>query len=115
MKITLNIPSSNLSPNRKNGKHWAHSHAAKKEARDGAYLATMAESNCVKLVTPPDTLKITFVLPTKRARDLDNLLSSAKSSIDGMCLALGIDDECFVNVILKKEHSPGVSKMIFEV
>ena len=115
MLIILDLPNPTLSPNRKNGKHWAVSHADKKNSRDSAYLAAQAASNRTKLKVQPDTIKITFVLPSRRMRDVDNLLSSSKSSIDGICLALGIDDNGFTSWTLKKEYDKGISRMIIEI
>ena len=44
-----------------------------------------------------DYTEMTFVFskPNKRNFDLDNCLSSAKSLVDGMADALGINDKCF--------------------
>jgi crossover junction endodeoxyribonuclease RusA len=40
-------------------------------------------------------LKITFVPPTRQARDLDNCLAAIKSGIDGMADALKVNDRDF--------------------
>jgi hypothetical protein len=33
--------------------------------------------------------------------DLDNMLASIKSGLDGMCLALEIDDRCFTKITIE--------------
>ena len=37
-------------------------------------------------------VSLTFVPPDRRRRDLDNLLASMKSGLDGLADAMGIDD-----------------------
>lgn len=101
MSITIILPwpDSNLMPNRKNGKHWGSSQAAKVRARQDGYLAAKAamKGPLVKARTP---LSITFYAPDARRRDLDNLLSSCKSALDGVAQALGIDDSLFRPLIV---------------
>ena len=63
----------------------------------------------------PNTLRITFIHPTRRNHDLDNSLASAKAHIDGMSQALGVDDGCFTTMIITKEYQKGISKMVFEI
>ena len=45
-------------------------------------------------------LKIIFYTPNKQRRDLDNMHSAMKSGLDGVALALGIDDQRFRPVTL---------------
>lgn len=40
-------------------------------------------------------LSLTFCPPDNRRRDLDNLLAACKPGIDGLAMALGIDDARF--------------------
>jgi len=116
MILEFAAPDKKLKPNNKNGRHYLYSKAEK----DKAYaLARVLTFNALKANFEPftltDTLKITFVQPTKRNHDLDNSLASSKAHIDGMCSALGIDDGVFTTIVLKKEYQKGVSKMIFEL
>jgi crossover junction endodeoxyribonuclease RusA len=57
-----------------------------------------------KLALPPgDTwvsLNITFCPPDRRRRDLDNMFSSIKAGLDGICKAGGFDDSRFGTVTL---------------
>ena len=49
---------------------------------------------CEALKAPPKGLDVAliFVPPDRRARDLDNLLASMKSGLDGLADAIGVDD-----------------------
>lgn len=40
-------------------------------------------------------LTITFLPPDRRRRDLDNMLASLKAGLDGLAIALGVDDSEF--------------------
>ena len=118
--IELPFPDAKLNPNRKNGKHWGSSINAKIAARDMGYFVT--KEACSKMNANPSEyfrlgckLDIKFIAPDKRKRDLDNLLSSAKSHIDGVCLALGLDDYQFVSVTLRRGYSKGAGAMIMEI
>lgn len=104
MIIKLPWPDSSLNPNRKNGRHWG----ATKEAKD----KRMADARWVALVelrksgyVPPVgrlSMSLTFCQPDKRRRDMDNLLASMKSDLDGISQALGLDDQHFDPLILKR-------------
>lgn len=48
-------------------------------------------------------LDITFHPPCGRKRDLDNMLASIKSGLDGIAVAMGIDDSNFTFTIRKGE------------
>jgi len=41
-------------------------------------------------------LWVTFVPPDRRIRDVDNAVSSIKNGLDGIAMAIGIDDSRFV-------------------
>lgn len=51
----------------------------------------------------PWVLCLDFYPPDKRRRDVDNLLASLKSALDGICDAWGIDDSRFRMIILRME------------
>ena len=95
MKIVLPWPDMSLMPNRKNGRHWAGTQAAKVRARQDGYYAAkeVKEGTCLPDGNIP--LRITFMAPDKRHRDLDNLLAAMKASLDGIAQALGVDDKQF--------------------
>ena len=95
MIILLPWPDMSLMPNRKNGRHWGGTQAAKVRARQyGYYAAKSAFRTGIKLGAEIP-LKITFFAPDRRHRDLDNLLACIKPHIDGGAQALGVDDKQF--------------------
>lgn len=105
--IRLPWPDSRLMPNRKNGRHWAGTQAAKVRARmDGAMSAKQAVGR--NTVSLPDQIpvKITFAAPDRIRRDMDNLHSAMKASLDGIAKALGVDDSRFVPVTLDRVLDP---------
>ncbi|MFC3338797.1 hypothetical protein [Paracandidimonas soli] len=96
LTITLPCVDPELMPNRKNGKHWASTQSAKVRARQDGYMATQSALGRNKLLLSKTVpLKVTFVMPDNRHRDLDNMLAASKASLDGIAQALGIDDKCF--------------------
>lgn len=107
MLIKLPFPDSRLNPNKKNGKHWASTNSVKVEAFKYAYYATLEAMAHENLKDRPLVLNLVFVQPDRRKRDLDNLLASAKSQIDGICKALGIDDHVFECVSLSRSYNKG--------
>jgi hypothetical protein len=99
IRITLPFPAPSLMPNRASGKHWTTTREAKNDAFTMALLMTGAavRSHIGDWfpLTGQVPLKITFAMPDKRGRDLDNLLAASKHSIDGIATALTINDKCF--------------------
>lgn len=89
--IILPWPAKELSPNARC--HWAAKAKAARAARTAAGWITMAAKIRVDVGDNGTvTLKITFQPPDKRKRDLDGMLSSNKSALDGIADALGIND-----------------------
>ena len=104
MRIELPWPDSSLAPNRKNGRHWGAVHSAKvKRLADARYLA-LAAMRQQGYAPPPGTLPlvVTFHAPDKRRRDLDNLLAALKADFDGVAQALGVDDQQFEPLTLRR-------------
>ena len=92
MTFTLPWPPSSLNPNTR--KHWASHAAAKKGYRTSC--AWHAVSQGAKKLPPGRiTVSLRFVPPDRRRRDLDNLIASMKSGLDGLADALGVDDNNF--------------------
>lgn len=99
IRVTLPFPASSLMPNRASGKHWTTTRPAKNDAFGQAYALTHAAVQQHEGAWFPLTgqvpLKITFAMPDKRGRDLDNLLAACKHAIDGIATALTINDKMF--------------------
>jgi crossover junction endodeoxyribonuclease RusA len=104
MIINLPWPDPSLSPNRKNGRHWGAVNAAKGKRLADARLLTLQAMSCAGYVPPAGTLalSITFHAPDKRRRDLDNLLAAMKADFDGISQALGVDDQLFNPLTLRR-------------
>ena len=95
MRITLDWPSNKLSPNARG--HWAVKAKETKLAKNSAFWiteATMREAGMSGVAGPVDVLMV-FHPRTHHAFDLDNLQARMKASLDGIALALGIDDVHF--------------------
>jgi len=104
MIITLPWPDPSLSPNRKNGRHWSAVHNAKGKRLVDARLLVLAEMRKTGYTPPAGAfgLSITFHAPDKRRRDLDNLLAAMKADFDGISQALGVDDQMFNPITLRR-------------
>lgn len=99
--IRLPWPDTSLMPNRKNGKHWASTHQLKVRARQSGYFSAMVAMKEEHInITKRVQLKVTFVAPDNRSRDLDNLLACIKPQLDGVASALGIDDKLFRPIVI---------------
>lgn len=115
MIVKLPFPPRELMPNRKNGKSWHSSQAAKAAARDGAYYATKQAVGAWKPIGERIPVSIVFVPPDGRRRDLDNLLAAAKAQIDGIALALGVDDRRFAPLLIDQVPAQKPGCMIVAV
>lgn len=90
MQIALAWPPKELSPNSR--LHWTRVAKAKKAYRNACALEAVMQG--VKRTTSPRLhLALEFVPPTRRAFDLDGLLSRMKAGIDGLADVLGLDDK----------------------
>ena len=117
IRIELPWVTATLNPNRRNGTHWSWAHAAKsKRAADAHALALQAMRSANGSPAKGAVhLVVTFCPPDKRRRDLDNLFASLKADLDGVALALGIDDSAFEPVILMRGEPQKPGRVILEV
>lgn len=102
--VTLPWPPKALSPNAR-----VH-HMALAKAKKAYKEACMwqAKADGAKPMTGALHLTITFVPPDRRHRDLDNMLASIKSGLDGLRDVLGVDDSRWSLTIRKTPHIGGV-------
>jgi crossover junction endodeoxyribonuclease RusA len=93
--------------------HWAAKSKHAKAYRMACFtLCIQAKLNQMVLAeTGPITLDIEFVPPDRRARDLDNMLSSVKNGLDGVADALGVNDRRFVFRLCRSEQIGGFVKV----
>ena len=110
MLVELPYPSPKLSPNARG--HWSKSAGAKKAyRRECAYECH--NQGVAKMAGKVHAI-ITFHPPDKRRRDLDNMLASFKSGIDGIVDAIGVDDSEWTITISKGEPVIG-GKVVVEI
>jgi len=99
--LKLPWPDKILNPNSR--AHWAPKAKAKREARvTASWLTATKRWNLGK----NPKLTITFHPPDNRKRDIDNMLASLKSALDGVSDAIGIDDSEFIPTIIKGDPMP---------
>ena len=103
MKVILPWPPSELSPNAR--VHWAKKARIAKDYRRWAHLLACGAKAPVGLETAK--VSITFNPPDRRARDLDNMLASMKSGLDGIAAAIGVDDSKWAIKIEKGQPVKG--------
>jgi len=111
MKVTLPWPPSGLSPNAR--VHWTKKAKAAKSYKAACWVLTKE----AKLVAPaegPIDLDIEFVPPDRRHRDLDNMLASIKHGLDGVALALGVNDRRFRLRLSVSEDIGGMVKIVVD-
>lgn len=89
IKILIPWPPADLSPNKRT--YWRKKNPIKAAYRDECFY--IAQRYAGKI--PQGLVRAAFIFypPDNRARDLDNVLAGAKSGIDGVCMALGINDK----------------------
>ncbi len=113
ISLELPMPVAELSPNSR--KKWAKISATKVARYDAQEEARSAKFNwCVANkaqwvpLKEPVTATVTFILKTKRVRDLDNMLSSLKPSWDGFVDAgLLRSDSCWaLKLVIQAVHEP---------
>ena len=76
----------------------------RKRYRQSSFVVTMAEWQIApQSFHGPLDLDITFHPPDNRRRDLDNMLASIKSGLDGISDALGVDDSTWTLTIRRGE------------
>jgi crossover junction endodeoxyribonuclease RusA len=91
--IVLPYPHPCLNPN--STAHWTKKSPLKKQMR------TLACALTKEAKFSSNHLCITFHPPDRRKRDLDNMLASIKSMLDGVADAMSIDDSNFKLTIQK--------------
>lgn len=120
MALTLMLPWPNpkLAPNRSAGRHWRATRALKDAARDEAFLLArrnLARNPRVIAAGEKVPLKLTFCAPNCVRRDLDGLLSASKHALDGIAMALGIDDAQFEPLTLTRGATGRPGWLIVEI
>ncbi len=107
LTITIPWPDAALSPNER--VHHMVLYRARKKAKNEAWGLTKALMGPLGITygswRGPVEVAITFRPSANRAFDLDNALSRLKGHLDGIALALGIDDSAFTFRLTRGERS----------
>lgn len=108
MNLILPWPPSGLSPNAR--LHHMAKHKLRSAYRtDCAWQAKAQGARAIK--ADALRLRITFVPPDRRPRDLDNMLASIKSGLDGLADVLGVDDSKWSLEILRSAQVGGMVRV----
>ena len=99
-----------LNPNCR--EHWTKKAVKFKQYKNTCWTLTM-QGYPKKPTEDRVHLAITFYKPTRARRDLDNLLAAFKAGIDGISLALGVDDSNFLLSIDMAEEIGSYVKVEF--
>lgn len=92
-KLFLLWPDKKLSPNAR--VHWYTLSKAKKKAKTDAFYLAL-ESGLGKIDAQTVAVTLTFYPPSRRNYDVDNLMAQHKAALDGLSMAIGVDDSKFV-------------------
>lgn len=120
LRVELPFPPAELSPNKR--LHWAKkARVVAKYRGECTWLTELSEARrhiAGRAVRFPGdgeiSVSLTFCPPNKRRRDLDNMIASAKSLLDGVATALAVDDSRFALTCRKGKVVKG-GKVIVEI
>lgn len=117
LTITLPWPPAELNPNSRNGRHWGQTHSAKVKYLADCRVLTLQAMRAAGWIPPVGTLPlvITFAQPDKRRRDRDNLLAAIKSGLDGVSQALGVDDQHFDPITIRRDYGTKPGAVVLEI
>lgn len=115
LTIRLPFPNPALNPNRSSGHHWAAQRGLRDKTKQDGFYATKEVMGNWKPQCGDIPMTITYVVPDNRRRDRDNLLASSKNTLDGIAMALGVDDSRFEPLVIKRMVVKGRKEMIVEV
>ena len=103
MRIELGFPPKELFPNRVSGTAWGKLYQIKSDYRQNSGWLAKPQLRNWKHDGGDVFLKITFVMPDKRQRDLDNCLAASKAGLDGLADALGVNDKMFHPIQISRQ------------
>ena len=115
MIVELPFPPKELFPNRMHGHAWAKLYKLKGESRETGFYLTKQEKRGWSWKGGNIKLKLMFVMPDKRNRDIDNCLAASKSLLDGMADALQVNDKFFRPIEINWTDGQKPGKLIVEI
>lgn len=111
-EISLPWPPKGLSPNDR--RHRMAVAGKRRQYRADCAWSTIA-AGVRRIEASALRVRITFCPPDARARDLDNMLASIKSGLDGVADVIGIDDSRWTLVLARGEpERPGRVDLVLE-
>jgi crossover junction endodeoxyribonuclease RusA len=108
-EIVFPWPPKELSPNART--HWARKARFTKAYRTECWALTRQAKAAIDFVGPIQ-VSLTFCPPDRRQRDLDNMLASVKAALDGMALALDVNDKLFSLSLRVADHVEGTRGLV---
>ena len=115
MIVELPFPPKELFPNRMHGHAWAKLYKLKGGCRETGFYLTKQEKRGWSWKGGNIKLKLMFVMPDKRNRDIDNCLAASKSLLDGMADALQVNDKFFRPIEINWTDGQKPGKLIVEI
>jgi crossover junction endodeoxyribonuclease RusA len=103
VKIELDFPPRDLFPNRASGTAWSKLYQVKSDYRQNSTWLAKHQIKDWKHTGGEIPIKLTFVMPDKRLRDLDNCLAASKAALDGLSDALMVNDKLFHPITVSRE------------
>ena len=117
VSLDLPWPPAALNPNRARSLHWTARHGAAKQYRSDCFLTAKARTGWLRRnkapvpmpLPAPVSATVTFWMPDRRRRDLDNLLAAMKPAWDGLVDAglLADDNADQLSITLKPPEYGG--------
>lgn len=123
MLIRAPFPDKGLNPNKSKGRHWGATSKLRKAARYQGWALTREALQQGSLLDAPKLEKtkgeiavtITFVLKKGSRIDRDNGLAALKPTLDGVAEALGVNDDQFEPVTLRREKGAVASYVVIQL
>lgn len=114
MIIQIMWPPDGCHPNKNTSMHWRDKGNARKWYKEACIVDTKRQTK--EKITGDANIPVSIVFhPPRNSGDIDNMLAACKAGLDGMCLALGIDDKRLRPMTLDVgEKSPG-GKVVIEI
>ena len=115
MIIRLPFPAAELFPNKKNGRHWSVTHKAKTKQKEDAFWLTEQAAGEWEDKGGYIPLSLLYLTPDRRHRDCDNLLAASKAMLDGIAIALAIDDKRFKPILIDWAEGPKEGALVVAI
>jgi crossover junction endodeoxyribonuclease RusA len=105
--VVLPWPDPRLSPNAREDRRAIS--GVRKAQKDTAFWLAKKAGLSFPHLSEGLHVRVTFNPPDRRKRDLDNMLASIKSALDGIALATCVDDSLWGLTLVRGDPVPGGS------